>query len=239
MKLILVFSLLYCLGTLPIFGQNQQLNVLVVTGGHDFERESFFKMFDGFEGIVYRESKHPDADELIKSKEIDAFDVLVFYDMPKTIGDDTKKAFIKLLKKGKSMVFLHHSLASYPDWPEYTAILGGKYFEKATSTHGPSSYKHDVEVPVIIVDKDHPITRDMNDFTIYDEVYGNYLVIPQAKPLLKTTHPESSPVVGWTNHYKNARIVYLQSGHDHYAYENTNYSKLVYRSILWVSGKLE
>lgn len=217
----------------------QSLRVLVVTGGHDFERKPFFKMFDGFKDIEYRETIHPDADQLIRSKEIEAYDVIVFYDMPKKIDESTKKAFLKLLSNGMPMVFLHHSLASYPDWPEFTKIPGGKYFEKATSTHEPSSYKHDVEVPVNIVNKDHPITRNMKNFTIHDEVYGNFLVLPQCMPLLKTTHPESTPVIGWTNHYKNARIVYLQSGHDHSAFDNQNYQKLVYRSILWVSGKLE
>jgi type 1 glutamine amidotransferase len=224
---------------LPLYSQDKPLNVLVITGGHDFEHKQFFEMFDGFKGISYVESKHPEADKLIRSKEINNFDILVFYDMPKEIDTETKNAFLQLLKKGKNMVFLHHSLASYPDWPEFTQILGGKYLEKATATHGPSSYKHDVEVPVSIINKKHPITFNMNDFTIHDEVYGNFLVIPNVTPLLITTHPESSPVIGWTNQYKKARIVYLQSGHDHYAYENANYRKLVYRSILWVSGKLE
>jgi len=218
--------------------QNDPLKILVITGGHSFEHQQFFTMFDSFKGITYREAVHPEADELLRSDRIKNYDVLVFYDMPHKIDEDTKKAFIRLLEQGKPMVFLHHSLASYPEWPEFTKIIGGKYFEKATPEHGASTYKHDVDVPVIIVNKNNPITLNMNDFVIHDEVYGNFLVLPRCTPLLRTTNPLSSPVIGWTNQYKNSRIVYLQGGHDHQAYENPNYRKLVYRSILWVAHKL-
>ncbi len=219
--------------------QNRPLEILIVTGGHSFERKPFFEIFDSFKDIRYREAAHPDADALIRSKKIKKYDVLVFYDMPKEIDEDTKNAFINLLANGKPMVFLHHSLASYPEWPEFTKILGGKYFEKATPGHGASTYKHDEKVQVTIVNKNHPITREMNDFTLHDEVYGNFLVLPRCTPLIKTTNPLSSPVIGWTNKYKDAMIVYLQPGHDHLAYKNPNYRKLVHRSILWVSGNLK
>ncbi len=239
MKQTIIFLFSFLIFASGSFAQNRTLEILIVTGGHSFEHQQFFEMFDSFQDIHYREAPHPKADDLIRSKEIEKYDVLVFYDMPKEISEDTKKAFISLLEQGKPMVFLHHSLASYPDWEEFTKIRGGKYFEKATPEYGSSTYKHDEEVPVIIVNKQHPITRNMKDFTIHDEVYGNFLVLPQCTPLIKTTHPLSSPVIGWTNRYKNSMIVYLQPGHDHMAYENANYRKILHRAILWVSGTLK
>lgn len=35
--------------------------------------------------------------------------------------------------------------------------------------------------------------------------------------------------------YKNSRIVYLMLGHDHQAYENPVFRKLINNSINWVS----
>lgn len=201
--------------------------VLIVTGGHDFEREAFFQMFEEMPGIGYQEVIHPNANLLYDSALMDEIDVLLFYDMAKTIDESQKAAFIKLLEQGKGMVFLHHSLASYQAWSEFQKILGGRYVE------GVSTYKHDVEVPVTIVSKDHPITRGLNDFVIFDEVYGNFKVLPGVQVLLKTTHPESGEVIGWTNQYGKSRIVYLQLGHDHHAYENTNYRRLVKQAIDW------
>jgi len=185
-------------------------------------------MFEEMPGIDYLEVIHPEANLLYDSSLMDDFDVLVFYDMAKEIDDSQKASFLKLLEQGKGMVFLHHSLASYQEWAEFEKILGGRYEE------GLSTYKHDVEVPVRIVSKDHPITKGVDDFVILDEVYGNFKVLPGVQAILKTTHPESGEVIGWTNHYGKSRIVYLQLGHDHHAYENLNYRHLVKQAINWV-----
>ena len=102
---------------------------------------------------------------------------------------------------------------------EFEKIIGGRYI-LTNINQDSSTYRHDVDVPVTVVDKNHPITKGMDDFVIHDEVYGNYKVLPSVQPLLHTTHPESGKIVGWTNNYGGSRIVYLQLGHDHYAYEN-------------------
>ncbi|MGH7972887.1 MAG: ThuA domain-containing protein [Limisphaerales bacterium] len=44
-------------------------------------------------------------------------------------------------------------------------------------------------------------------------------------------------MIGWTKTYGKARIVYLQSGHDHFAYENPNYQKILAQAIRWVAKR--
>jgi hypothetical protein len=136
------------------------------------------------------------------------------------------------------MIFLHHSLASYQEWNEFEKIIGGKYYLQSDTTDGEdiklSTYKHDVDVPVEIVDQNHPILNGMDDFTIHDEVYGGFNVLPTVYPLLRTDHPESTEIIAWTNKYLNSNIVYIQLGHDHHAYEDPNYRRLVKQSIDWV-----
>ena len=115
----------------------------------------------------------------------------------------------------------------------FEKIIGGRYI-LTNINQDSSTYRHDVDVPVKIVDKNHPITKGMDDFVIHDEVYGNYKVLPSVQPLLQTTHPESGKIVGWTNRYAKSRIVYLQLGHDHYAYENSSYRRLIKQAAVWV-----
>ena len=55
--------------------------VLIVTGGHNFERESFFQIFDDLPEIEYFEVEHPEANDIYTSEKIDRYDVIVFYDM--------------------------------------------------------------------------------------------------------------------------------------------------------------
>jgi len=239
-KMIIPFILLFIAMASNFHCQeNQKIKTLVITGGHDFERASFFRMFDDFPDIEYHEIIQPAANQAYASPMIDSVDVLIFYDMVQKISDEQKKAFITLLEKGKSMLFLHHSLVSYQDWDEFTNIIGGKYYLNEEDAGDPdqpqSNYKHDVDLQISILNKNHPVTRDISDFEIHDEVYGKYMVLPGVYPLLTTNHPESGEIIGWINHYRRASIIYIQSGHDHAAYENENYRKLIGQAIRWLA----
>jgi type 1 glutamine amidotransferase len=221
--------------------ENDKINIKIITGGHGFERPEFFQVFDSYAGIEYQELVQPAANDIYASQAMQAVDVLVFYDMVQEISDSQKKALLALLKQGQGMVFLHHSLASYQEWHEFINIIGGRYYDKKPENKWPkqrlSSYKHDVMVPVKVVDHDHPVLNGIGDFTIHDEVYGNTEVLKTVHPLLTTTHPESATTIAWTHRYLNSSIVYIQLGHDHKAYEDKNFRKLVKQAIEWVSSK--
>lgn len=214
----------------------KKLHVLVVTGGHNFDRKSFFEMFNSFQEVSYTELKHPEANIQLGTIDPKTFDAVVFYDMPKSISETEKESYFKLLKLGKGLVFLHHSLCSYQKWDEYKDIVGGKYHEEKNSP-ASSTYQHDVNFTVKITSPKNPVTRGIKDFEILDEVYGNTEVLPGVTPLLTANHPQSSKTIGWTHKIENSRIVYIQPGHDKNGYFNPNYQKLVRQAIVYVSVK--
>jgi len=214
----------------------KKLQVLVVTGGHDFDRKSFFEMFDTFQKLSYTEIKHPEANLQLGKIDPKTFDVVVFYDMPKSISETEKDSYFKLLKLGKGLVFLHHSQCSYQNWAEYKTIVGGKYHEERNSPSS-STYQHDVRFTVRITDPKHPVTKGIKNFEILDEVYGNTEVLTGVTPLLETEHPQSSKTIGWTHKIENSRIVYIQPGHDKNGYFNPNYQKLIRQAIAYVAVK--
>lgn len=211
------------------------MDILIVTGGHDFDRISLFKMFDSFPEISYTELMHPSANLQLGKIDPNTYDAVVFYDMPKTISETEKESYHKLLKAGKGLVFLHHSLASYQQWDEYKNIIGGKYHEEQNSPLS-STYQHDVTFKVKIKDPSHPVTKGINDFEILDEVYGNTEVLPEVTPLLVTDNPLSSKIIGWTHQLGNSRIVYIEPGHDKNAYFNPGYQKLIRQAIDFVAN---
>lgn len=220
----------------PMSASAKKLNVLIVTGGHDFDRKSFFEMFDSFKGISYTELKHPEANLQLGKINPKTYDAIVFYDMPKTISEAEKESYHKLMKVGKGLVFMHHSLASYQQWDEFKTIIGGKYHEEK-NTPASSTYQHDVNFKVKVLNPSHPVTKGITDFEILDEVYGNTEVLPEVTPLLTTDHPQSSKTIGWTLQKENSRIVYIQLGHDKNAWFNPNYQKLIQQSIAYVAMK--
>jgi len=237
---ILLFAI--CLGiTSAIAAPTTKLKVLVVTGGHGFQKEPFFEMFEENPEITFTAAAHAKTNATVYERDdLLTHDVVVLYDMPKTITEAQKARFLSLLDRGTGLVVLHHALVSYQHWPEYERIIGGRYPEedgKSGVVTAQVGYQHDVEVPVVIVAKDHPITTGVKDFVIHDEIYWGYRVGADVTPLLTTTQPKSGKPLAWTRTERKSRIVYLQLGHDRSAYENPNYRQLVARSIQWVGKR--
>lgn len=212
---------------------------LIVTGGHEFDRMNFFNMFDSFTNFEYDEIKHPDANNVYSSDLIDEYSVIIFYDMYQDITENQRIAFVNLLKNGKGLVFLHHSLCSYQEWEEFKYIIGGKYHLQNTYLQDnkmiSSGFRHDTDITIQIADKRHPVTKGIKEFIIHGEGYNNIEILSSAHPVLFTTHSDCEKIAGWTNIYENSRIVYIQSGHDNNAFSNENYRKLVKQAINWVN----
>jgi type 1 glutamine amidotransferase len=229
-----------------------KIRVLLVTGGHAFERPQFFKVFEDNKEIAFEAVEHPNPkdknappDDPVAAKfrpdAAKAYDVIVLYDMWQKITDETKADFVAMLKGGKGLVVLHHAIANYQEWEEYPKISGARYYLKPTMVNGVekprSLWKHDVEMKVCIADPKHPVARGLKDFDIRDESYKGYDIRPGMKPLLTTDQPLNSPTLAWTHTYGKARVVYLQLGHDHLAYENPNFCQLVAQAIRWTAGR--
>jgi len=231
-------SLLFIFLISIIILQAQPIKIMVVTGGHAYDTLQFFEMFDALRGIEYEHFQQPKANLKLVKDNAEDFDVLVFYDMWKSISDAEKSAYLKLTQEGKPFLFLHHSIASYQDWPEFEKILGGKYVEKGRGVpvEEQSNYEHDVWV-YTKVENVTPITRGLSEPRFFDEVYGNVRISEDVFPLLKTRHPKSMEIVAWENKYNNSKIIYLQPGHDYRTYQNEEYRKLLFQSIKYLAGK--
>jgi type 1 glutamine amidotransferase len=221
--------------------EDNKIRVLLITGGHDFEHEPFLAVFRENPEISFEEVTQPKAQERFRPDAARPYDVIVLYDMWPEIGEEAKADFVNLLKQGKGLVALHHSIADYPNWDEYSRIIGAKYYLQKQVVNGVekpvSIFQHGVRFTVRIADPKHPVTRGLKDFEILDETYGKFEVAPKVKPLLTTDTPTSGPIIGWVRNYGKARVVYLQLGHDHTAYEDPNYRRLVAQAIRWAAKR--
>jgi uncharacterized protein len=217
------------------------LKVLLVTGGHDFQTNQFLAMFAADPGVSVRQVNHPRAHEWFRAARASEYDVMVFYDMWQEIGPEARRDLLERVREGKGLVALHHALASYQDWDDYARLIGGRYhlakrIENGVEIPG-STYLHDVTFQVRIAAPDHPVTRGIRDFTIHDETYGGFEVKAGVTPLLETDEQTSGPILAWARQEVRGRVVYLQLGHDHHAYEHPAFRQLVAQAIRWVAAK--
>ena len=228
-------------GAEPAKDSSGKIRVLVVTGGHDFEHDALFKLFSENPEITFEAAEHPKAHPLLRPESAGEYDVLVAYDMHQEISEQAKADLLAWLQAGKGFVVVHHAIASYQKWPEYAKIIGARYYLEKTNVDGVekarSVYKHGMHFKVHVVDPSHPVTRGVSDFEIHDETYNLFDVANDVHPLLTTEEPESNKVIGWAKNYGKARVVYLQSGHDHFAYENPNYQQILRQAIRWAAKR--
>lgn len=219
------------------FVQAQPIKIMVVTGGHAYDTIQFFDMFDSFSGVEYEHFVQPKANQELVKDLAEDYDVLVFYDMWKSISEVEKSAYLKLTQQGKPFLFLHHSIASYQDWPEFEKILGGKYVEAASGIpkEDQSNYEHDVWV-YSKVENYTAVTVGFTEPRFFDEIYGNVRISDDVIPLLRTRHPKSMEFIAWQHKYNNSQIVYIQPGHDYRTYQNEEYRKLLLQAIKYMAS---
>lgn len=207
------------------------VRVLLVTGGHDHDVE-FYSAFDdaGIKAVV---DTHP---AVFSTDLRGRVDVLVLYDMMKSIDERRRNHLRAFVESGKGVVVLHHAIGDYIDWPWWSEeVVGGRYlFEPVNGKK--SIYRHDEE-QLITVAMEHPITRGLGAFRIYDETYKDLWISPRVKVLLQSDNPTSDGPVAWISPYQKSRVVYLQLGHDRNANLNPKYQQLVRNAIQWAAGK--
>jgi hypothetical protein len=212
----------------------QKIKVLILTGGHAFKAEPFFKMFDDNPEITWTTDKDIKTAEPYDRADLFSYDVVVLYDSPVNMTDAQRARFLALFDHGIGVIVLHHAYLSYPMWPEFERITGGRYiYHKEQMTNGiqSSTYKGDVDIPITVVDKDNPITAGLSDFTLHDEHYFNMHMRDNFTPLLKS----GDQVVAWSRKEINSRLVGIIVGHG--CYEDRNFRKLLQQSIHWAAKR--
>ena len=82
----------------------QNNHVLVITGGHDFQPEPFWEMFDSLENLSYEAETFPNAFQHLSIEGAKDYDALVFYDMWQEITPAQRAAYVDLLNHGVGIV---------------------------------------------------------------------------------------------------------------------------------------
>jgi type 1 glutamine amidotransferase len=142
------------------------------------------------------------------------------------------RAVRQFVERGGSALLLHNVTYIATKNDDFRDVLGA-----ATEGHPPIR-----RFRVKVVNKDHPITRGVNDFLVTDEQhYMKYEKDPKHL-LLESVNEDgltyqklgSRAPAGWAYDYGKGRVCYLSPGHLLTALWNPEYIKLQQNAVRWL-----
>ncbi|MGH7135711.1 MAG: ThuA domain-containing protein [Pirellulales bacterium] len=221
------------------------LKALLIAGGccHDYGVQKDL-LKQGLESranlevtIVYTPNKEKDArfDIYENPDWAKGYDVVIHDECTSAVTDmPYVQNILNAHKSGVPAVNLHCAMHCYRtgtnDWFEFVGIQ--------STGHGPQ-----LPIGIEFVNKDHPITHGLADWTtINEELYNNVKVLDTAQPLARGKQKlEKGPkdfVVAWTNQYGKTRVLSTTIGHNNDTVADDRYLNLVTRGLLWSCDKL-
>ncbi len=221
---------------------SKKIKVLVVTGGHPYDKPAFDKLLSSFPELVISKAELPkDRDRLAPGLEKE-IDVLLLYDQDNSpLTEQQKQNFIELLRRGIGVFALHHHLSAHQDWDEHFDLIGGRDFwqKEINQFRGKkyprSTFIDDVSINVQIADPNHPITAGVKPFVIQDEAYGKCPVHPDVHLILSTVCPQATFQIAWTWKYGASPIFVNMLGHGPSAWNQPEFRRIFIQAIHWLN----
>ncbi len=239
--LVAMVAAVFCLGANPP-QKPAQIKVLLITGD-DVGAHPWREISETTREILVGSGKFDvkvSEDPLIleSATALKNYDVIVFTIYAQKLGDLTpqgKENLLNYVKGGKGFFVQHLATASFPKWEEFGKLCG-RHWVMGTSGHGPRG-----DFTSKIVDKEHPITKGLTDFTTNDELYaklqGNediHVLVTADSDWSKKTEP-----LVFVKPYGQGRVVHNAYGHDGKALKTPNVQKIIIRGTEWAAtGKV-
>ena len=163
-----------------------------------------------------------------------AYDVLVFTHFAKSLpmlSDAAKENLVQFVQGGKGFYVQHLASASYGEWEEFGKMCG-RHWVMGTSGHGPRSV-----FKCQVANTDHPITKGIKDFKIFDELYAKLQGDEEIDVLVTADSDwsEQTESMGLTPTYGKGRCVPNALGHDRKALMDPVNQKLIARGVEWAA----
>jgi type 1 glutamine amidotransferase len=234
-------AMVLCMGANPA-PKPAPIKVLLITGD-DVSAHPWREISETTREILVGSGKFDvkvSEDPLILESEaaLNNYDVIVFTIYAQKLGDlpaQAKENLLDYVKSGKGFFVQHLATASFPKWEEFGKLCGRKWV-MGTSGHGPRS-----DFTSKVVDKEHPITKGLTDFTTNDELYaklqGNediHVLVQADSDWSKKTEP-----LVFVKNYGQGRVVHNAYGHDRKALMTPSVQKIIIRGTEWAAtGKV-
>jgi type 1 glutamine amidotransferase len=137
---------------------------------------------------------------------------------------EQEKAVVDFAERGGGFLNLHNSMGLYPENGPYLNLVGGRYIG-----HGPLE-----RFRVEVVDREHPITRGVEDFSVADEQHTPPCDEKKVHVLLRNrSDAGQTAAAGWAYEPGKGRLCHLANGHTRESLLHPMYQRLMRNAVNW------
>ncbi|TNF43118.1 MAG: ThuA domain-containing protein [Bacteroidetes bacterium] len=223
----------------------EKVKLLILSGrnNHEWQQTTGF-LENMFHQTRYFRTEVTNQPDTLKLADLQQFDVVLSNWNSWPENDlrwpaETEKALLQFIKSGGGFVTFHSSTSVFYNWPEFQEISTGAWIADTTN-HGKPSVTR-----VEIINENHPVTKGLMGFEIFDELWINASKNNKFEVLGTATNDElikngkeSQPAI-MVAEFGKGRIFHTILGHDINALENEGFQTLMLRGTEWVAtGKV-
>jgi len=172
---------------------------------------------------------HYEEVEIFNNRDFFEYDTTIFFTQFGEFTEEQEKNLLDFISSGKGFVGLHGASASFKEHPKYYEMIGGRFI----------GHKKKCNFDIKILDNEHPITENINDFSFFDEPYrhdfsmkGDMKVLAEAD-YHDEEDPEPEPII-WVKTYGKGRVAFCALGHQAKSLKNEIFIKIIQNSVKWV-----
>jgi uncharacterized protein len=183
------------------------------------------------------------AGESPLARNLNYFDAIFFFGVREIdLTADQRSDLLAFVKDdGKGFVAAHSAITSFFSWPEFGAMIGGRFDEHPWNI---------VEARVIVDDRSFPAMRHLpSSFVIQDEHYqikdfarGQMRILARLdpasldlrKPLVHRTDGDFP--IAWAKEFGKGRVFYSTLGHDAETWDNPMVPTMYFEAMRWALG---
>ncbi len=208
------------------------MNLLLITGGKHPYEESTPVLPEFLEAAGHAITLSESADEL--AGDLSGFDAIVLNTLRQEatnndLNDAQREGFAGYVAGGGSLLSIHISAASCPEWSQTKKITGGGWV-LGESWHPPFGW-----FQVYIDQPDHPIAAGVSNFWTYDECYCGLDIQPGIDTFMHGVVEGEDKPLGWTNQFGAGRVANIALGHAGSSQQHPEFQKLIRNALNYLS----
>ncbi len=150
------------------------------------------------------------------------YDGILIYANHENRAPEQEQALLDFVSEGNAFIPIHCASFCFKESPEYVNLVGGQF-----KSHGTDTFT------ATIVDKVHPITQGLEEFSTWDETYVHHKLADDITVLMERVEGNHREPWTWVKKYGKGKVFYTAYGHDERTWNNPGFLDLIKNGIVW------